>query len=105
MCFGPPGKWRESLVGGLGIAALGGTVDWERLAVLWEDRNVIIHPGSVSDSRHSDRTGSPASTPDQPALSRRSGHARSAPLPQGQAGSSCLTPRRPGAFAVTPEVV
>jgi hypothetical protein len=30
--------------------------------VLWEDRNVIAHRGGVSDSRHSDRTGSPVGT-------------------------------------------
>jgi len=60
LCFGAPGKWRESLVDNLGITTLAEAVDWERLAVLWEDRNVVVHRGSVSDSRHSSRTGSQA---------------------------------------------
>ena len=60
LCFGPPGKWRRSLVGDLGVTTLAQAIDWERLTVLWEDRNVIAHRGSVSDSRHSDKTGSQA---------------------------------------------
>jgi hypothetical protein len=60
LCFGGPSKWRESLVGTLGIASLAVAVDWDRLAVLWEDRNAIVHLAGVSDARHSSRTGSPA---------------------------------------------
>lgn len=56
LSFGAPGKWRESLVVNLGITTLAETVDWERLAVLREDRNVIVHRGSVSDSRHGRQT-------------------------------------------------
>jgi hypothetical protein len=59
LCFGAPGRWRRTLVDTLGVTALAEAVDWARLTVLWEDRNVIAHRGGVSDSRHSDRTGSP----------------------------------------------
>jgi hypothetical protein len=56
LCFGPPGKWRKSLVG-LGVKSVATAVDWERLAILWEDRNVVAHRGSVTDSQHSAITG------------------------------------------------
>jgi hypothetical protein len=57
LCFGPPDKWRRSLVDDLGVTELADAVSWERLAALWEDRNVIAHRGSVTDMRHSARTG------------------------------------------------
>jgi hypothetical protein len=62
LCFGGPGKWRTSLVDYLGVSTLAGIVSWDQLADLWEDRNVIIHRGSVTDTRHSDKTGSPTGT-------------------------------------------
>lgn len=55
-CFGPPTKWREALEA-LGVNVIGDLVDWAALGRLWEDRNVIIHRGSVVDARHSTVTG------------------------------------------------
>jgi hypothetical protein len=59
LCFGSPSKWRKSLVDTLGVTTVDTAVGWERLAVLWEDRNVVAHRGSVTDSQHSARTGTP----------------------------------------------
>lgn len=59
LCFGSAKKWRRSLVDNLGVATAATAVDWDRLAVLWEDRNVIAHRGSVTDEQHSARTGRP----------------------------------------------
>jgi hypothetical protein len=56
LCFGGPEMWRQSLVAKLGITTLTTAVDWDRLVSLWEDRNVIVHRGSVTDSRHSAKT-------------------------------------------------
>jgi hypothetical protein len=56
LCFGSPKKWRHSLVEKLGVSTLSTAIDWERLASLWEDRNVIAHRGSVTDLQHSART-------------------------------------------------
>lgn len=56
LCFGGPDKWQDSLVAKLGVTALAEAVDWKRLAFLWEDRNVIAHRGSVTDSWHSAKT-------------------------------------------------
>ena len=57
LCFGSPKKWRKSLVDVLGVTTVATVVDWDRLAVLWEDRNVIAHRGSITDSQHSAKTG------------------------------------------------
>ncbi|MGH3171821.1 MAG: hypothetical protein ACRDN0_38920 [Trebonia sp.] len=60
LCYGPPEKWRKSLVKKLGVSTLAEVVDWERLTYLWEDRNVIAHRGSITDSRHRAHTGTEA---------------------------------------------
>ena len=59
LCFGSAKKWRKALVDKLSIAIAATAVDWDRLAVLWEDRNVIAHRGSITDAQHSARTGKP----------------------------------------------
>ena len=59
LCFGSAKKWRKALVDNLGVAIAATAVDWDRLAVLWEDRNVIAHRGSITDAQHSARTGKP----------------------------------------------
>lgn len=59
LCFGSAKKWRKSLVDNLSVATAAMAVDWDRLAVLWEDRNVIAHRGSITDAQHSVRTGKP----------------------------------------------
>jgi hypothetical protein len=56
LCFGGPETWRQSLVAKLGVTTLATAVDWDRVVSLWEDRNVIVHRGSVTDSRHSAKT-------------------------------------------------
>jgi hypothetical protein len=56
LSFGGPDKWRHSLLVKLGVTTLTTAVDWERLVCLWEDRNVIVHRGSVTDLRHSVKT-------------------------------------------------
>jgi len=60
-CFGPPGTWRQALEA-LGVSVISGLVDWAALGQLWEDRNVIIHRGSVVDARHSIATGASPGT-------------------------------------------
>lgn len=55
-CYGPPDKWRKALRD-LGVTSVDAVVDWNRLSDLWEDRNVVAHRGSVTDSRHSIKTG------------------------------------------------
>jgi hypothetical protein len=60
-CFGPPARWREALEA-LGVNVIGDLVDWTALGRLWEDRNVIIHRGSVVDARHSTVTGADPGT-------------------------------------------
>jgi len=60
-CFGPPPKWREALEA-LGVSVISELVDWAALGRLWEDRNVIIHRGSVVDARHSAMTGADTGT-------------------------------------------
>lgn len=62
LCFGSSKKWRKSLVNVLGVTALASAVDWERLVVLWEDRNVIAHRGSITDAQHSAKTGTQEGT-------------------------------------------
>jgi len=62
LCFGGPGKWRTSLVDQLGVTTLAEAIRWDQLANLWEDRNVIVHRASVTDTRHSGKTSSPAGT-------------------------------------------
>jgi hypothetical protein len=52
MCYGSPTKWREALVGTLGITTLADLVDWESLGLLWEARNIIAHRGGVADARY-----------------------------------------------------
>lgn len=60
LCYGPPGKWRDTFAGlGVDRAEL---VAWADLERLWEDRNVIAHRGGVVDARHSASTGSQAGT-------------------------------------------
>jgi len=60
-CFGPPGRWRQAFEA-LGVSVISGLVDWAALGQLWEDRNVIIHRGSVVDARHSIVTGADPGT-------------------------------------------
>lgn len=60
LCYGPPEKWRKSLVKRLGVITLADVIDWGRLTRLWEDRNVIAHRGSITDSRHGAHTGTDA---------------------------------------------
>jgi hypothetical protein len=57
LCYGPPENWRVALVDELGVAKLADAVDWDRLARLWEDRNVLAHRGGVVDARHSRVSG------------------------------------------------
>lgn len=60
LCFGPPGKWRDTFTSlGVESAAL---VDWDSLGRLWEDRNVIAHRGGLVDTRHNASTGSQPGT-------------------------------------------
>jgi hypothetical protein len=59
LCYGSPRKWRQSLVVDLGVSSLAEAVDWKRLADVWEDRNVIAHRGSITDTLHSAQTGVP----------------------------------------------
>jgi hypothetical protein len=61
LCFGSPKKWRDSFAK-LGVSSLVEAVDWQRLGNLWEDRNVIAHRGSVTDTQHSAQTGVPEAT-------------------------------------------
>jgi hypothetical protein len=75
LCLGPPSKWRRAFVDHFGVSVLADAVDWDRLDILWEDRNVIAHRGGVVDARHSARTGiqigtsvTPASTTCSPQL-------------------------------------
>lgn len=56
LCFGPPAKWRETLVGTLGISALADIVEWGSLGLLWEARNVVAHRGGVVDARYHGRS-------------------------------------------------
>jgi len=58
LCFGPPPKWRDSLVKKLGVTRLTQAVDWDRLTALWEDRNVLVHRAGVADAWHNNATGS-----------------------------------------------
>lgn len=60
-CFGAPTKWREALET-QGLSGTGDLVDRAALGRLWEERNVIAHPGSVVDARHSARTGTEPGT-------------------------------------------
>jgi hypothetical protein len=53
---GGPAKWREAFVA-LGITAFPQVADWNRLEALWQDRNVIVHRGSVVDEKHSVASG------------------------------------------------
>jgi hypothetical protein len=62
LCFGSAGRWRKTLVDTLGVTTLNKAVDWNRLAILWEDRNVVAHRGSITDAHHSSRTGVPEGT-------------------------------------------
>jgi hypothetical protein len=58
LCYGPPSKWRASLVMKLGVGRLARAVDWDRLTALWEDRNVLAHRAGLADARHNSATGS-----------------------------------------------
>jgi hypothetical protein len=60
LCYGPPEKWCKSLVTKLGVTTLAEAIDWGQLTRLWEDRNVIAHRGSITDSRHSANIGTEA---------------------------------------------
>jgi hypothetical protein len=60
-CYGV-GKWRAVLVEEFNVSTLDDLVDWDRVEALWEDRNVLVHRGGVTDSRHSSKTGSVAGT-------------------------------------------
>lgn len=62
LCYGSPWTWRRVLVERFGISSLDKVIDWQRLSRLWQDRNVIVHRGSVIDTRHSLVTGSVANT-------------------------------------------
>lgn len=62
LCYGPPRKWRETLVDTFGIAKLADAIDWDRLDDLWEDRNAIGHRGGVVDARHSSKSGAEVGT-------------------------------------------
>ncbi len=62
LCFGSAGKWRKTLVDTLGVTTLNKAVDWNRLAILWEDRNVVAHRGTITDAHHSSKTGVPEGT-------------------------------------------
>ncbi|MGI5238564.1 hypothetical protein [Dactylosporangium sp. CA-139066] len=52
LCFGAPEQWRDVLVNRFGVAAAADAVD----------RHVIAHRGSVTDQRHSDKTGTEPGT-------------------------------------------
>jgi hypothetical protein len=53
LAYGAPGKWREALVGRLGLSSLADAIDWDGLALLWEARNVVAHRGGIVDARYS----------------------------------------------------
>lgn len=57
LCYGPPRKWRDTLVDTFAIPKVADAIDWDHLQELWEDRNVIAHRGSVVDARRSRRSG------------------------------------------------
>jgi hypothetical protein len=62
LCAGPPAKWRKVLERRFGIASITGAVDWDRLDLLWQDRNAMAHRGAVVDARHNSATGTAIGT-------------------------------------------
>jgi hypothetical protein len=62
LCAGPPAKWRKVLERRFGIASITSAVDWDRLDLLWQDRNAMAHRGAVVDARHNSSTGTAIGT-------------------------------------------
>jgi hypothetical protein len=61
LCHGNPETWRKVL-GDLGVPSMDTVIDWKRLSDLWEERNVVVHRGSVTDAPHHAKTGTEVGT-------------------------------------------
>jgi hypothetical protein len=57
LCYGPPSKWRTSLVSDLGVEQLAEAADWTDLDRMWEDRNAFMHRAGIVDERHAATSG------------------------------------------------